>query len=120
MASRRVALTKVDEFQTGVCHLFTVGRIEIGVVRLSNGEFRALLNVCPHRAAPICRGTIGGTWVPSAPGELVYSHNGEVLMCPWHGREFDLRNGEELYHPRPTRLRQFVVEVEDGIVTVVI
>jgi nitrite reductase (NADH) small subunit len=116
--SRRIALGPADEFPFGMCRLFTIGAREVGVIRLPSGTFRAVLNRCPHKAAPICKGIIGGTWPPSAPGDLQFGREGEVLVCPWHGREFDLRTGEELYQKRPTRLRLLPIEVDDGTVIV--
>ncbi len=34
-----------------------------------NGEYRAVLNLCPHAFAPICRGAVRGTTAASQPGE---------------------------------------------------
>lgn len=115
MAERReVEVGRADAFETGKFKFVTVGRHEIGVIRLADGSFHAMRNYCPHRGAPICRGIVGGTWPPSAPGELAFEKAGEVLICPWHGYEYDLRTGEELYQPEPTKLRKFATEVRDG------
>lgn len=94
--------------------------MEIGIYRLLDGEFKAVLNICPHKGAPICKGTIGGTWPPSAPGTLTFAHDGHILTCPWHGREYDLRTGYEIYQKHPTRLRTYPVEVDDGTLVVVL
>ncbi len=115
---REIRIGVIEDLPVGVFRLVQVGREEIGVVRLANGEIHALRNRCPHRGAPICRGIVGGTWPPSAPGELVYEREGEVLVCPWHGWEYDIRTGEELYQARPTRVRKFPVEVRAGAVFV--
>jgi nitrite reductase/ring-hydroxylating ferredoxin subunit len=113
-------LARADQFRCGVMRLFVVEGRDIGVVKLSSGEFRAVLNRCPHKGAPVCRGTVGGTWPPSAPGELAYDGERDVLTCPWHGREFDLATGQELYQPRPGRLRLYPIDVVDGIVAVAV
>ena len=115
---RHIEVGRVDEFPIGQFRVFTIGRHEIGVIRLANGEFHAIRNHCPHKGAPICKGIVGGTWPPSAPGELAFARSGEVLICPWHGYEYDLRTGDELYQPEPTKLKKFPVEVRDGSVTV--
>jgi nitrite reductase (NADH) small subunit len=120
MQGTRVALAQTEEFQTGVCRVFTVGHLEVGVIRLASGRFTAVLNRCPHKGAPICKGTIGGTWPPCDPGKLAFAHDGEILTCPWHGREFDLNTGCEVYQARPGRLRVFPVEIEEGTVTVLL
>lgn len=108
------------EFTDGKFNIVQIGRHSIGVVRLHDGEYRAVRNWCPHKGAPVCRGIVGGTWAPSAPGELRYERDGEVLVCPWHGFQYDLRDGTELYQDVPTKLRLFPVEVRDGTVYVTI
>lgn len=115
-----VAVGAAEDFPVGQFRIVQAGGHEIGVVRLANGELRAVRNRCPHKGAPICRGIVGGTWPPGEPGELSYDRAGEVLVCPWHGYEYDLNTGEELYQPVPTRLRMFPVSVRGGQVFVAI
>jgi nitrite reductase (NADH) small subunit len=107
-----------DDFVEGRFKFLTIDSREIGIIRLRGGTFRAVLNRCPHKGAPICKGHVGGTWPPSGPGELEFAREGEVLVCPWHGFEYDLVSGEELYKDRPTRLRMYETSVEDGQVMV--
>ena len=90
------------------------GALNIGITRLRDGTVRAVRNWCPHKGAPICKGIIGGTWPPSAPGELDYDRDGEVLVCPWHGFEYDLKTGDELYRQIPTKLRFYQVIERDS------
>jgi 3-phenylpropionate/trans-cinnamate dioxygenase ferredoxin subunit len=35
---------------------------------------------------------------------------GEILRCPWHGWEFDLRDGRSVIDPDGTRVRAYLVE----------
>jgi nitrite reductase/ring-hydroxylating ferredoxin subunit len=84
----------------------------IGIFRVGD-EFVAILNVCPHEFAPVCLGRVGGTTLPSAPGEWTWGREGEILACPWHGWEFELRTGKALFGNRP-RLRLFPTKIEDG------
>jgi len=107
-------------FPVGHFVIMKVAGREIGVVRLASGEMRAVRNRCPHKGAPICRGIVGGTWPPSAPDELKFDRAGEVLVCPWHGWEYDLTTGEEMFQPRPSRLLTYPVTVRDGEVFVTI
>ena len=85
----------------------------IGVFNV-NGTLVAVLNVCPHELAPVCRGLVRGTTLPSAPGEFRWGREGEILTCPWHGWEFDLLTGAALADKR--RLRRYPVTVEDGAI----
>lgn len=117
---QQVAVGRVDDFTPGHFVIVQAGRWELGITRLADGELRAVRNACPHKGAPICRGIIGGTWPPSEPGELSYDRDGEVLVCPWHGYEYDLRTGTEMFQKTPTRLRLFPVTVRDGEVFVTV
>lgn len=77
----------------------TVAGHEIGIFNLE-GSYYALLNHCPHRAGPVCQGRIRPLVIPGEVGEVRYAREGEVLKCPWHQWEFDIRTGQALYDPR--------------------
>ncbi len=120
MEKRRLAVGPLGDFPVGKFRILSIEGVEIGIVRLAGGALHAVRNRCPHKGAPVCKGILGGTWPPSAVGELAFERDGEVLVCPWHGYEFDLNSGLELYQKRPTRLRKYDVAVEDGQVFVLI
>lgn len=109
---------KLDDFPVGAFKIIAMEGKEVGILRLRNGEVHAVRNMCPHKVAPICRGHLGGTWPPSDPGELAYRNEGEILVCPRHGWEFDVRSGKELYQDRPARLLKYEVAVEGGEVLI--
>jgi 3-phenylpropionate/trans-cinnamate dioxygenase ferredoxin subunit len=44
-------------------------------------------------------------------GSIDYQRDGEILRCPWHGWEFDLRNGRSVVDPTNTRVRSYDVVV---------
>jgi nitrite reductase/ring-hydroxylating ferredoxin subunit len=94
--------------------LVEVKNRSIGIFNV-NGTFVAALNMCPHELAPVCRGKVRGTTLPSPPGEYRWGREGEILACPWHGWEYDLLTGKMLADER-IRLRTYPVEVRDGIV----
>ena len=121
MSSQKKQFTAgpIADFPIGIFKIVDIDGREIGITQLKNGEFRAVRNVCPHKGAPVCKGTIGGTHLPSGVGELVYGRDGEILTCPWHGFEFDLLTGEELIRAgRPTKLLMYPAAVENGNVVV--
>ncbi|MFN4088252.1 MAG: Rieske (2Fe-2S) protein [Alphaproteobacteria bacterium] len=111
-------LGPIDDFPTGRYRTFQVGRREIGVVKLADGSVHAVLNRCPHRGAPICRGVVTGTLLPSDPDDLTLGMEGEIVRCPWHGYEFSVRSGECLFTGGGMRLRTFPAAVRDGRVHV--
>ena len=84
----------------------------LGVFRVE-GEFHALLNVCPHRGAPLCAGPVTGT--AKACGDdfgIAYDRAGELVRCAWHGWEFDIRTGDCLADPQ-LKARKVAICVED-------
>ena len=117
---RRINICPVDELPVGQFLLREIEGREIGLIRLPDGEIRAVLNRCPHRGAPVCRGIVSGTWPPCEHDRLTYDQEGRVLTCPWHGWQFDLQSGVELYRDRPARLRLYDTSIECGVVGVLI
>jgi nitrite reductase (NADH) small subunit len=117
---QEILVGDVSELVEGKFKIIKQGALNIGVTRLRDGAIKAVRNWCPHKGAAICKGIIGGTWPPSAPGELSYDREGEILICPWHGFEYDLKTGDELYRKVPTRLRFYqVIERDQKIYLVV-
>ncbi len=105
-----------DELPVGARKLVEVAGRSLGLFNVQ-GEIVAVLNVCQHELAPVCRGRVGGTTLPSLPGEFCWGREGEILACPWHGWEFDLLTGQALADPR-RRLRRYPVRVEGDRVLV--
>jgi len=90
---------------------------EIAVFNLGD-EYRAYLNWCAHQGGPICEGNLTGTVEASYDREsgetsLDWSREGDVLMCPWHGWEYDVTSGECLSR-KSVQLPEYPVEVQDG------
>jgi len=108
----------VEAFVNETRVFIELGGREVGVIRTPAGAFHAVLNVCPHQGGPVCRGHVGGTMLPAAPGTLSYGLEDRVIACPWHGWEFDLHTGEALFGVSTKRLLTFPVTVRDGRVWV--
>lgn len=115
---KQVTVGKAADFPAGKFTIVQVEGREIGITQLKNGEFRAVRNLCPHKGAPVCKGFISGTMLPGNVGELVYGRDGEILVCPWHGYEFDLNTGEQVYQGENNKLLMYPVTVKDGEVVV--
>ncbi len=111
-------VAKASEIPPGERKIVEVDGHSIGIFNVK-GTIVAVLNVCPHELAPVCLGRIGGTTLPSPPGEFYWGREGEILACPWHGWEFDLITGRALADPR-VRLRLYPVAVEDGTLFVTV
>ena len=104
-------IAEVGELEPGESKLVEIAGKSIGLFNV-HGQCVAVLNICPHELAPVCRGRITGTTLPSAPGNYVWGREGEILACPWHGWEFDLLTGNCLTDDR--RLQRYDVTIKDG------
>ena len=94
------------------------GALAYGVTVFNvGGDLYALLNHCPHRGGPLCRGRLRPHPVSEQVGHWDFERESEILRCPFHNWEFDIRTGRALYDER-VRARMFPVEVRDGQVVV--
>ena len=98
------------EIPPGGRKIVNVAGREIGVFNL-NGEYYALRNLCPHRTGPLCRGRVRPLVLPEGLSGMIYTREGEILKCPWHQWEFDIKTGRALYDPK-LRVRTYRVEVQ--------
>jgi 3-phenylpropionate/trans-cinnamate dioxygenase ferredoxin subunit len=103
----------VDEIPPGTRKLVEVGGRAVVVFNLG-GEFYALNNRCPHRGGSLFHGIQTGLVESHEPGEYCYSRPGEMVKCPWHGWEFDIRTGQSWCDPTRVRIRQYQVAVKPG------
>jgi len=110
--SRHVVAT-AHEIPEGGRKLVTVRGRPIAIFNLK-GEYYGMLNRCPHQGGPMCEGLITGLRQAPQPGEYVFTRQGEILRCPWHGWEFDIKTGQSYVDPDKTRVRTYPVEVEAG------
>ena len=90
----------------------------IGIYNV-HGEFYAVHNYCPHQGAELCKGPVCGTTLESQVYEFKYGRDQEIIRCPWHGWEFNLKTGKSLFSDR-VRVRSYPVQVADGQVCVII
>jgi nitrite reductase/ring-hydroxylating ferredoxin subunit len=103
----------VEEIAPGTHKIVEVGGRSIGVYNV-NGEYFAILNRCPHQAGPLCKGNTYGFLKSGGVGEYEYSRPGEIVRCPWHGWEFDVKTGQSWFDPVQVRVRRYNVVVTSG------
>lgn len=93
----------------------------ISVYRI-DGEYYAYANWCPHQGGPACEGTITGTTEGTYDPEtqetsVEWVKDGEVIVCPWHTWEFDVKTGECL-HSTKQKLRAYDVVESDEVIEI--
>jgi nitrite reductase (NADH) small subunit len=101
-----------------------VHRVELGdgrglaLVRRAD-RWWALRDACPHQGARLSAGVLTGTVPPCLPGEEIRMEEDEpVVVCPWHGWEYDVHTGCSLHEPQRHRVRAYPVKVEENRVWV--
>lgn len=118
MGSNGHEIGTVSDFRPGQPHRVNAAGRNLVVVRKDDAFF-VFKDHCPHQGAPLSSGVVDGTPEPCLPGEEIRLHRiGEILICPWHGWEFDLRSGLSLADSRRGRLSRYTVRVEDERVIV--
>jgi 3-phenylpropionate/trans-cinnamate dioxygenase ferredoxin subunit len=104
---------RAAEILPGGRRIVTLEGRSVGVFNVG-GELFALRNACPHQGGPLCQGVLSGLAVPGPAGEYRYVRRGEILRCPWHGWEFDVRTGQSYVDPAHARVRTYPVELVPG------
>lgn len=105
------AVAAVGEIPRGGRKIAEIKGRSIGIFNVE-GKFFAILNHCPHQSGPLCLGQVSGFVEANVPGEYHFTRRGEIIRCPWHGWEFDLKNGQSCIEPDHTRVRTYKVTVE--------
>ncbi|MEA2574230.1 MAG: nitrite reductase small subunit, partial [Chloroflexia bacterium] len=92
---------KAVDIAPGTCMLGKVGGDEIAIFNV-DGQFYATQNKCTHAGGPLCE---GGLW-------------GDIIQCPWHGSEFNVRTGEVISGPARVPIKTYKVTVEGGLISI--
>jgi len=91
-------------------------------VYMHNGKYYAYADMCPHQGGPACEGDIRECVVGQMDKTGLYTESVSKeqysIVCPWHGVEYDLENGECRTNRRQ-RLRRYEVIVENNDVFLV-
>jgi 3-phenylpropionate/trans-cinnamate dioxygenase ferredoxin subunit len=109
----RHVVARAADLPPGARKLVKVGAREIVIFNIK-GELFALSDKCPHRGGSLARGRLTGVVSSSTPGTYDYARPGEIIRCPWHGWEFDVRTGRSWCDPQRLRLMNYAVTVEPG------
>jgi nitrite reductase/ring-hydroxylating ferredoxin subunit len=77
-----VRAAKLAEIPAGTIREFHVEGRAIALANVG-GKFYAIDNTCLHRAGPLGQGVL----------------NGKVVICPWHGWQYDVTTGKVVQNP---------------------
>ncbi len=110
---KKYVVAKVDDIPPGQRKIVHINGRSIGLFNI-DGEFYAIRNRCPHAGAPLCEGVLSGFVSSEEPGQYNYARRGEIVRCPWHQWEFDIKTGQSWFDPQQTRVRSYDTKVEQG------
>jgi len=86
-----------SELGEGQAMLVHIGSERIAVARCTEGIF-AFSDRCTHKGGPLSDGAIIGC----------------AVQCPWHGSQFDIRNGRVIAGPAEEHLKTYDIEITAG------
>ena len=95
-----VRVGSAGDVRSGGVILVTVGSTEVAVCN-RNGKLYAVDNRCPHLGGPLAMGAL----------------HDNMLVCPWHGWEFDCTTGKCNFNPAIV-LRSYEVDVVNNDILV--
>lgn len=112
---KRHVVATADELSDGQRKIVKVDGREIGIFNIG-GDLYGLRNICPHRTGPLCLGRLRPlvVWEDT---EMSYDRENEILKCPWHQYEFDIKTGICIVDPE-MKVRSYRVEQEEDEVVV--
>src|SRR2546426_12644597 len=89
-----VLVAKVHDIPPGTAKVVLVAGHPVALFNV-NGTFFATDNTCLHRAGPLGEGFL----------------DGDIVTCPMHGWQYDVRSGQSFMNPA-AKLRTYRVVVE--------
>lgn len=92
-----IPVAKSDELEMDQMKLLRVGEKRIVLARTEDG-YVAFSDHCTHKGGSLAGGTM----------------TCRIVMCPWHGSQFDVRTGEVRAGPAEDSIRTYPVEEADG------
>ena len=83
-------VAQASDLKPGEHKIVQIRSLEIGIYNVG-GSFYALHSMCPHQFGPACLGPVTGQSVcdESTGWRFQWRRNNEILVCPWHGMQFD-------------------------------
>jgi len=97
-----VSCAKLADLAPGSCRTVQAAGRDVALFNVS-GEIFCLDNACLHRGGPL------------GEGEL----QGDIVTCPWHHWQYNVRTGQNLFDPA-VKVARYAVEVEGGEIKVAV
>ena len=97
-----VKVANLSELAAGSCKTVSVNGKDVAIFNVG-GTVYALDNTCLHQGGPLGEGTL----------------EGDVVTCPWHMWEYNVRTGEKVGAPS-MKVASYPVQVEGNDIKVAV
>ncbi len=97
-----VKVASISDLGPGSCMKVELGGKGVALFNVA-GTVYALDNTCLHRGGPLGEGLL----------------EDEVVTCPWHGWQYNVKTGENVANPS-LRVAQYAVQVEGNDIKVAV
>jgi nitrite reductase/ring-hydroxylating ferredoxin subunit len=95
-----VKVASLDELEKGACKAVEVSGKTLAIFNV-DGTVYALDNTCLHRGGPLGEGML----------------EGDVVTCPWHMWQYNVRSGEKVANPS-VKVATYPVQLEENDIKV--
>lgn len=89
---------KTTEIEPGEIKRYLNNEVELAIFMVKDKYYATALH-CAHQKAPLDEG---------------YLEDDYIVVCPWHGAKFDIRNGEVKSLPATEGIDSYEVYIKDG------
>jgi len=97
----RIELCSADEIAPGTALKVEANGLELAVFNV-DGEYYVMDDLCTHGPGSLSEGFV----------------DGDVIECPFHNGQFDIRTGEVVSPPCMVPMKIYPTTVEDGKVVI--
>jgi nitrite reductase/ring-hydroxylating ferredoxin subunit len=104
-----------DALAPGAMVAARLGMLPIVVARTQDGELHGFVDRCLHQGARLSGGRLRPRPEDDVVGEYRVLDAREVVKCPWHGYEYDVRSGCAVFDRRLALVR-VDVRVDGGLI----
>jgi nitrite reductase/ring-hydroxylating ferredoxin subunit/uncharacterized membrane protein len=97
----------LDDYSHPACNQSELGQGQLMLLRVAGERialghtpdgFFAISDHCTHRGGPLCDGALAGN----------------TVQCPWHGSQFDMRNGRVVAGPAVEHAKTYALDIRNG------
>jgi nitrite reductase/ring-hydroxylating ferredoxin subunit len=110
-----VVVCPTGELEPGGMVATRLDALPIVIIRTQDGALHGLEDRCLHQGARLSRGRLLPATEGDAVGRYVMDDAREIVKCPWHGYEYDVRTGCAVFDRRRA-LRRVRVREQDGLI----